>query len=200
MHIRKIVLLIALASGFSCEKENTGRGPLELVRVFIGTTEINLEGPVSDNLPTDRTITIIFSSAVNQTAAANAITLTKDGQPVAMDISFISSGTTAVVHPAGLLASNTIYTVSLSDQLQGTNGETFVPREISFKTAIGSLQITSVEIGGTDIEGVSRIIDVPLDLAMTIHFSAPVKESSLGSASELVRSECSRIGILIFQQ
>lgn len=178
-------MLIALASGLGCEKEKTGTGPLELVQVFIGSTEINLEGPVSDNLPADRSITLVFSSAVNQTAAAKAITLTKDGQSVAMDISFISSGNTAVIHPAGLLDSNTIYTVSLSDQLQGTNGETFVPREISFKTALGSLQITSVEIGGTDIEGVSRIINVPLDLAMTINFSAPVKESSLNAAVDL---------------
>lgn len=184
MHIRKIVLLIALASVLGCEKEKAGTTPLELVQAFIGSTEINLVDPISNDLPVDRSITLVFSSPLNQTAAINSITLQKDGQPVDTDITF-SSDKAIVIYPVGSLASNTIYTLALSEQLQGANGESFVPREISFKTAIGSLQITSVEIGGTDIEGVSRIIDVPLDLAMTINFSAPVKESSLNAAADL---------------
>lgn len=184
MHIRKIVLLIALAAVLGCEKEKTSIGPLELVQVFIGTTEINLTGPVSNDLPVDRSITLVFSSPLNQTSAINSIILQKDGQPVDIDINF-SSDKAVVIYPAGSLASNTVYTVTLSDQLQGANGERLVPREFSFKTAIGSLQITSVEIGGTDIAGVNRIINVPLNLAMTINFSAPVKESSLNTAADL---------------
>ncbi|MEJ7644886.1 MAG: glucoamylase family protein [Chryseolinea sp.] len=195
MTIRKIVFLIAFASVLGCEKDKTERGPLELRQAFVGTQEINLTAPLSEDLPVDRSMSLVFSSPVNQTAAVNSIELQNDGQQVNADVSF-SSDNVVVIRPVGTLATNTIYTLALSDQLQGSTGEPFVPREISFKTAIGSLRILSVEMGGDDIAGVSRIMNVPLNLAMTINFSAPVSESSFNAAADLSGANAAGLNIL----
>lgn len=182
MNVRRILSLVIFVLLLGCEKEKTGTAALELLQVFIGTTEIDLEGSITNDLPVDRSITLLFSVPVSQTAAANAITLTKDGQPVSADINVLSSGTTVVIFPNGILNNKTTYTINVSDQLQGADGETFVARQVSFTTALEDLQILSMKIGGEEVGTPNKVTDVPLDLAMTLDFSAAVTETALKNA------------------
>lgn len=186
MDIKKIVLIIALACSFSgCEKDEKGNSVLQLLHVFVGTTEINLTGTPSIDLPTDRSISLAFSSAINQATAVNAITLKKDGQPVSADINFVSNGTTAVIFPTVLLESKTTYTIELTDQLEGVSGTHLVPVVISFTTVLEELKITSMTVGGKEPGTSNSIINVPLTLETVFNFSSPVTETSLKNAVRL---------------
>jgi hypothetical protein len=194
MDIRKIIIIIILACTFSsCEKDEEGKGVLELLHVFVGTTEINLSGSVSTDLPVDRSISLSFSSAINQTTASGAITLSENGQPVNADISFLSNGNTAVIFPSGSLKSKTTYTIGLSDQLKGTNGERFVPMEINFTTILGELKITSISIAGNNASTPDRLSNIPLTFTASVEFNSPVTESALSNAVALTGSGASTL-------
>ena len=167
-----------------CDKDDTSNKTFEVVEVLVGTESIDLNG-VTEGLPTDRSITLVFSSTLNQTSASASIRLLKDQQPVNANKTFPSGGRTVVLFPEGTLVPNTIYTVSISGSLQASNGGAFASREISFKTAMAALEMTSAKIGERDIPTQTKITDVPLDLSLQLTFSAPVNTTSLEQATML---------------
>lgn len=179
------MLTILSCSLPGCEKDEPANGSLTLLKVFVGNDEINLKDPISNGLPVDRSITLVFSSPLNQSVAASSIQLKNDQQVIAGDISFLSQGATAVIYPAGPLDNNTIYTLDLSGQLQGARGESFASVQISFKTGLKDLQAVSIETGGIDAGLTNRIMGVPLNVDMTIHFSASVNKASFEEAAAL---------------
>jgi len=179
---------------FSCDKNESGNSTLQLSHVFVGDREIDLSG-TSDDLPIDRSVTLVFSLPVNQAAAANSIQLRSGQQTVNTDMTFLSDGRTVTLLPAGLLDSNTIITIILSGDLLGVKGETFAQREISFKTAVANLIINSAEAGVQNIIGVNTIADVPLNLPITINFSAPINTASLEGAASITGPDA---GALMF--
>ena len=175
-----LFLLISLITG--CEKEEPEKGALELRKVFIDSSEINFNGTVNEDQPTDRPITLVFSSAVNKEAAVKAIALKQGTETIETNIRFSSEDKTVVVSPKGGLESSTIYTLELGSQLRGVNGEAFEPLAIVFKTKAGGLTITSITIDGKEIAQEARVSNVPLDLKMAVYFSHPVKTESFEEA------------------
>lgn len=186
MSARKIFFLVVLVcSLLSCEDE-ADKGDLALLHAFVGSTEINLTEPLSIDLPVDRSISLVFSKALDKASAINSTQLKTNGQEVANDISFTSENTTMVIFPTGGLQNNSTYVIELSDGLKGEKGESFIPTQIAFKTIIGNLAIASMTIGGKDVSGTSRLKDIPLDLLMEINFTVPVDEESLKDAIDLI--------------
>jgi hypothetical protein len=180
--IKKIVLVGAFIVLFRCDKNETGSKVLSLLQVFVGSTEVNISGPVTDGIPVDRSISLVFSSSLNQASAVASIEVRNGQQTIDTDITFLADMRTVVIFPAGTLESNTVYTILLSGELQGVDGETFTPLEISFKTAKADLAIVSAHIADTDIGALPRITNVPLNLSVTIDFSSPVDPVSLEDA------------------
>src|SRR5690606_24667574 len=115
--------------------------------------------------------TLIFSRPVNQPTANAAISLSAQNQPVNIDISFSNQSNSVIIYPVGVLNHNTVYTLHISDQLKAADGAGITPQSISFKTIVGDLRITSLEVGGEIAGGTGRITEVPLTLDLTIHFS-----------------------------
>src|SRR5690606_802196 len=115
-----------------------------------------------------------FSGPVNTESAITAITLRNDDGPAPISLGFLADGSTIVVHPAGPLLSNTLYTLVISDQLRGSGGSHSQAYSIRFKTVMEDLQVTAIEIGGTSVGQSIIMVDVPLDLDMTIRFSGPL--------------------------
>ena len=157
-------------------------GTLALLQVLVGETELSLGGEISNDLPLDRSITLVFSQPVDQASAANAITLQADDHQVDFEISFFGEGSSVVIYPSGLLASNTVYSLDISGQLQATDGASISPFRIQFKTIQSDLEVVSIAFGGEQAGHSARITNVPLDLDMTIHFSTPVNAATLQSA------------------
>jgi len=177
-----IFLVYAL---IGCNKNEPGTGSLELRQIFVGSTEINLTGPMSEDLPVDRNISLVFSTPVDKSSAINSITLRSEIQTVDIDFNFLSQDKNIAIYPVGILSNNTIYTLVLSNQLKGANGENFESREVKFKTVLGELIILSIEIGGIDIGDADRITDVPMDFKIVFNFSAPINGNSFDNAAKL---------------
>ena len=186
MSVKKIFFLVVIICFlFSCEDE-ADKGDLELLHAFVGSTEINLTDPLSIDLPVDRSISLVFSKALDKASAINSTQLRVNGQTVENDISFTSENTTMVIFPTGVLHNNSTYIIELSDGLKGAGGESFMSTQIAFKTIIGNLAIASMTIGGEDVSGTGRLKNIPLDLMMEINFTVPVDEESLKDAIELI--------------
>lgn len=179
----RTLLFCFLAVG--CDKDEPGRGTLELVQVFVGSTEINLEEPMSGNLPRDQAVVLMFSLPVDRATAPGAISLKADGLVVDTDMVFSSQDKAVALFPSGILTSNTVYTLELSPGLTGAKGEQFVPRQVRFTTAAGALHIVSTDIGGSAAGGTDRVTDVSPILEMTIVFADPVNAESLQDAATL---------------
>ena len=184
MIIKALVFVAAIFCLIACEKEDTHK-PLQLLRVFVGTTELDLAGAITEGVPVDRSINLIFGAPVDRTTAISAIALKTDQQAVHIDISFGSDGHTVIIYPEGVLANNTDYILSLSSALKGSGGEPFTPAEVRFKTSLAPLGVQSLEIGGVDKGTANTITDVPLDLQMTLRFSAAVNPDALEEAVDL---------------
>ncbi len=158
---------------------------LALQRVMIGDVELTFDSVVSD-LPTDRSITLEFSGPVNTSLANTAITLSHDGGTTPINLSFLSNGATVVVHPAGPLLSNTVYTIDVSEQLKGSDGSGGQAYKVRFKTVMDNLAVTAIEIQGEPAGQSTILFDVPLDLGITIRFSGPLDAATAQQAVALV--------------
>ena len=187
MAIRLITGIFLLLTIIGCDNdEESGNGMLELVSVFVGTSEINLSpGQMSEALPTDRSITLMFSTAVDASTAQQAIQLRRDQQVVQAQITTNADSRSVTIIPDGALSNNTVYTLTVTGTLKGQGGEAFIEREINFKTALASLSITSVQIATREVYGSDRVTDVPLDLSLVLHFSQPLNTTTVAEAVTL---------------
>ena len=180
MRAKQILFLLSLALVSSCDKDESNPGVLELVQVFAGTTALTLDGPITENIPSDRSLSVVFSAPIDQISADEAIALKKNGaSEVDVDISFISDGKIAVIRPSGLLDPNSNYVIELSSQLKGANGETFPGQNVEFKTAEGQLTIASLRMEEQDILNVQLPTDVPVMPSFDITFSDALNPASI---------------------
>lgn len=159
-------------------------GTLVLQRAMVGDVELAADDVV-EGLPTDRGITLMFSGSVTEASANTAITLLHDGGQVAMNLAFLADGSTIVVHPTGPLLSNVIYTLAISDQLRGGDGSRGQTYNIRFKTAMEGLQVAAIEVHGESVGASDILVDVPLDLGMTIRFSGSLNIATAQQAISL---------------
>lgn len=181
----KILFPLVLLFSLACSREETTQKTLELLHVFVGDAEIDRTGNVSEGLPIDRSITLVFSLPVSESSARAGIQLTTGSQVVDTQMTFLSSGHTVVLYPAGPLENNALYTIDLTAILRGAEGGMFAPVEINFRTEQGPLTLTSVAIADADVTASDPVTDVPLDLSMTLHFSTPVDIATFQDAVTL---------------
>ena len=178
------VFIILACLFFGCKNDEPDTGSLDLLQIVIGSTEIDLNG-TSENLPIDRNISVIFSNPLDQSSVINSITLSNGTENVNINLSFSSQDKNVIISPIGALSNNVVYTLRLSDQLQGANGQRFENLEVNFKTVLGDLTLLSVRIAGADVTNEAVATNVPLNLEMIFDFSAPVNVNSFENAIEL---------------
>jgi len=183
--ISKLSILVLLALCFSACREEEEEKTFQLIEAFVRTIELDISGNITEGIPPDPTIILVFSSAVDQASAGIAIQLKKDQLAVATALSFLADGRTVAVHPAGTLERGAIYTLELSGQLQNTEGVSLTPVVLSFKTVLADLALASAEINGTNFMLLAPVTDVPLNLSVTLGFSFPVSPASFEDAVTL---------------
>lgn len=178
-------MLAILLPLIACNREEEIVPPLTLEGASIGQVQLDLSGSVTEGIATDRDIELVFSSIVNQESAKGAIQLLDDNEVINTTLTFTSDGRAVVVHPDSALKENSVYTLKLSGQLHGSDGALFTPLELQFRTSLAPLRITGVDIAGTEVINTERIINVPLGLSLTFHFSAPIDVQSASEAFTL---------------
>ena len=183
--IRKLylsALFIVIIQG--CSKEEPKERILSLNRAFIGSSELNI-GEQNDNMPIDQGISLEFSSVPDQTTLSSSITLRDTDRENAVDISTSLINKNVTVYPDGVLKNNTSYSLTVSDQLRGENGEQFSQVSIAFITMIGDLKVESVLIRDQDVTHQNQVQNVPQDISIDITFTFPVDESAFGNALQI---------------
>ncbi|MCL6259887.1 Ig-like domain-containing protein [Aquiflexum sp. TKW24L] len=173
----------------SCEKDEPEASIVALQSADAGGTAISLVAPISENIPLDRPITLIFSAALEPTSVANSISLFDGDQLVTISTSLISNNRNIVIYPVGLLKNNTVYRIGISNSLKSANQSNFVGQEISFKTVFGGLQIVSLTIQDSEQTKTARTVNVPLDFSINIEFNAPVNRELFQSGVRLLGRE-----------
>ena len=181
MRLVYFIVVTCLLAG--CKENQVGT--LTLLQASIGEVALTLDGTVVEGLPLDRSITLVFSQPVDQSTANTAITLSHEGEPVAVSLAFLSGGASVVVHPSGPLHSNTTYTLAVFERLQGTDGSRGPAYDIQFKTIVEDLQVAAIEVDGENIGQDNVLTDIPLELQMTLRFSSPLDKATVQQAITL---------------
>lgn len=178
-----LVLFISLFISGCGEDENPGS--ITLQSVFIGSTEVDPTEPMPTGIPVDQSISLTFSDGLKPGSVAEGITLKQDGTEVVTNKTLSSGNKTVIIFPEGSLENGTIYTIELSDALESASGKKFTAQSIAFKTTLGSLSITSITIGETNVTIPARVYDVPLAFSAVINFSVPINPTTTSGAIKL---------------
>lgn len=169
-----VLLFIVVATLTGCNNDEQTNKDLRLLQAFIGSTELNTSGTsITENLPTDRSITLNFSTPLNRTSAANAVTLSNADGIVSTSVSFSAQDKSLIVFPGASLEEGTLYTVTISSELQGVTGESFTGIQFGFRTIRSELRLVSFRIDNTEyINTASTIRDVAVHPSITLIFSS----------------------------
>lgn len=181
---KRIILPIFLVFLLWSCRDDDPSGEMQLEHAFVGSVELDRTG-VTDDLPVDRTISLVFSHPVDPPTINGSIVLKKDGQPVTSIINLSSQNKTATIFPSNVLDNNSTYTIEITGGLRGSGGETFTPVQINFKTVMGTLSIVSITVDDQSMLANDRITDVALEATWTIVFSIAVGAESLDNSINL---------------
>ncbi|ERM80638.1 hypothetical protein P872_12540 [Rhodonellum psychrophilum GCM71 = DSM 17998] len=185
--MRKFLFYLAIVVfSTSCEKQESDLTQLSLLQADIGGREINLTEPISENFPPDRPITLVFSSPLDPALVSSAISLFEGNQEIELTTTLIADNKNIILYPKGILKTNTLYKIVISDNLKGANKSPFAGKEIRFKTKIGALELVSFDLENSDQTKTGRIINVPLDFNINLEFSGPVDRQSLQNSLKLI--------------
>jgi hypothetical protein len=89
---------------------------------------------------------------------------------------------TITVTPVGVLKNNTLYTISISEELKGKNGENFLAIAISFRTKKATLELLSLKLNGQPVEVNTKPINVPIDANIELTFSTSLNTESASAS------------------
>lgn len=175
-----IVLIFVL---ISCGERGEDVPAFSLLKVEVGTIEINFEQPYSEDLPLDRPITLYFSRPVDEGVLNQGIILSRlNGNQVNVNFALSSDKTNVILRPIGALQAGGTYLLSISDILRSESGQSILSRQIQFKTIEDGLKIESIQFEGGRLVNSNRYIDVNIDLQIEIDFSAAVDRSTAQNA------------------
>ncbi|RED96178.1 glucoamylase family protein [Marinoscillum furvescens] len=168
------VLFLLLHS--SCKQQDEVEA-LRLENAFLGDVALKLEA-ITEDAPVDRSLSLVFSAAINQSSAEDALTLTTGIDEVDFTLSFPSPHS-LTLRPTGGLQHATLYTLQIQDGFSGTEGQQLTPTTIQFRTIRGELVIQKVVLNGQSLTNEFRQTDVARDLEVVFDFSVPVSVEDL---------------------
>ncbi|WP_114749502.1 glucoamylase family protein [Pleomorphovibrio marinus] len=178
----------------ACEREEEWVTPA-LLQIIVGEQELEIEGEMSANLPIDRSITLAFSQALDPSSVAGGIRLLEGEEEIPTNSNLISNNTRVVLNKVGTFSTNTVYTISINENLQTISGVSFSPKSVAFRTQIGDLALTGFTIEeGKELAG-GRISEVPLEFRLNLEFSNPIEPSSFQEAFSIKGQEVPNLGI-----
>lgn len=151
---------------------------MQLVSLKIGTSNL-LSNPAAPQ-PTNKNILAGFSHILNHSSVESEVTLAdENGTSVDFTIDYLDNDKTIVMIPDEDLSIKTNYTLTISDQLLGANGETFVGYSITFLTENPPLEILALKIDDRLVENANRVIDVNRNPSFEMAFSHQVNRDQL---------------------
>lgn len=182
--LKRLVLFffISATSVISCNQDDVP-GVLQLSTAFIGSVSLDLSGSITAGVPVDQAVFLTFSSAVDRTTVVSSVSLSSSADAdIEVEFNYLSNDRGILVRPLQLLQNGNEYTLAISNTLKGARGENFSGQVIKFKSVSAPLTIQSFTIGDKTVTSANRVLDVPLNLAITIDFSVPVNPAKVSSS------------------
>ncbi len=168
----------------ACEREEELVNPV-LLHVTIGDEEIEIEGEMALGLPIDRSITLAFSQPLDQATVTQGISLLEGQEEVAINTNLNSNNSRVVINKVGTLLTNTVYTISINENLKNSSGVSLAPKQVSFRTQLGDLTLLNFSIEGGQVLAGGRISEVPQQLNITLEFSNAIAPGAFQEALSL---------------
>jgi hypothetical protein len=159
----------------SCKKDtsqNIDAGMIQLISVKIGTSTLNADTPVK-NVPADKPIVFEFTSSVDTSSLKKAIII-QDTKGLVVPYYYSNVSTSLTISPRSILQYATDYSLTISDGLSGTKGETFPGTRFDFTTIAGSIAIDSIRLNGKPMNSVPLQNIDPGTINIKIAFSRPL--------------------------
>jgi len=181
MILKKIPLFVLMVTMFgicsSCGDDQVGpeppaSGTLQLVTAQIGTTSI-----LSSNaaVPASQDIVLRFNNAI-ATSSTSAIQLTDQNGNVTLDFDFLDNDKIISLTPQPALAEGNNYSLTILDDLEGANGETFPGITLTFGVDKEPLEIKNITANGATLSPNGRNTEIPLIpvFELSLSHSVPV--------------------------
>ncbi|WPZ10403.1 glucoamylase family protein [Roseivirga spongicola] len=184
MRIRLLYILL-ITSLLGCKSDEPSAEALQLESAFAGSLQLNLTGDITASIPVDRSISLLFSTALDPATTATGIKLLAGTQEITKTVSLSAQGKSALLSVNGILENNTVYTVSLTDELRSADGAAITPTSFQFRTQAGELELVSVLMNGEAISNNPRVQNVDPQLTLTFEFSTPINVSTFETAFRL---------------
>lgn len=186
--MRQLSFLFLFFSFISCTSEEGGDTPsqqnLQLISVHVGGEELSIDGP-NEGLPLDQSIVFRFAQAILTSSVESAITLTADdGSIVALEFSYLDDNKSVSIS-TDPLSEGVSYTVDVTSELMGANGEIINEIKITFSTLIVPLQVNEITVDGISVDKNERIKDVSRSPEIQMIFSEPVTVTDLANQIEV---------------
>lgn len=159
---------------------------LEIVYVYIGDVNVLASnGAVVDEL--EEPIKIKFSAPVDITSIEQSVSLLKAGVKADVSMEFNQTKELLTITPDEL-SESTDYTITITEELKGEEGERFDGLQVSFVTFTTPLRVENVTIDGKPLNLNARIIDVSLQPELQLSFNMPINGDQIAGHTTLKRS------------
>lgn len=178
-------LIIFLFLFFACKKEGSApvsSGQLQLISAKIGTNYLDVQSDNKD-MPIGNGIVIQFNSPIDTINLYKRISLTNHLQnTVNYTISYLDEYKGIVISPISPLVNLETYTLQLSPEIKGKNGESFAGVSYKFSCIAGRMVVENLKINGvnTPVAKVSQNIDFK-QVTIEISFSQAINASNFAS-------------------
>jgi hypothetical protein len=178
-----LILVFFLVRSYSCSKNNDNEEPepssFELASVNVGTETLSFTGE-NNNLPVNQPVVVRFNTSLDtKTVQSSVRLLDQNSNPVPLTASLFDNNKTVSLLPQNELSENTVYRLSITSELKGSNQETFKGLSIDFKTLLRPLTLQSFTFNSQVWYETVRMQDVELAPEIHLVFSHAVSPDEI---------------------
>ena len=177
MRITILFLVLLWSCNSDKEDNNPDSGELEIIYVFAGEISL-LELGDKTSIPLDEPIEVRFEQSLDVSLLEQAVSLKTDDEEVELSFELKNDEKLLVITPSKLIE-NTQYTLNITNELKGREGESFSGLTIPFTTLTLPLEITSLLIDDKSVNHNTRIVDIGFSPQITVQFSLPVNSEDI---------------------
>jgi hypothetical protein len=179
-------LLMILFVPWACKDDTPDpvTGTLQIIRARAGSSILQHDQNVQ-NIPVASSFYLEFSSAVDTTSAKQNILLKKNDESseVQVGFSFTNDNKTVVLTPAAHLDYLKTHRLVISENLRGSNKETFPGIEFEFTTEQGRLLIQSITLNGLNMDTSAQLKNIAFDdIELIVRFNEGLSPDNYQSA------------------
>lgn len=172
--MRYFVLLVPILLGFaSCQQEDKA-DDLDLLEIKSGDISLSEGNVITENVPVDRTISLLFSTPLDATSLSGSFILSTSEKSYSLTPNLLTGNTTVNLQVQGAMNPGEVHKLEILSTLKSTQGMPFPGTTIQFKTVLGNLEIETFSIKEAEALGNNLSQKVPVDFEANLTFNYPI--------------------------